>query len=285
MAVWPDWAILKVFGNNISNKSSPKDIQLFGQCWKTAVSCKNCCCYFLCNFYKHMGYVLLQHLVTLFGGDVRLRVEVNLIESFSRQNRPLLLNGVENGWAVDFLKLSVSGLSFCLFSPFQQFQFQLMVNKICRWLDSNCRTLVPKVTGSSNWATTTASEILSITLGTIYTQVRFWSQIRFYDEIAENGSVGPIPASFYLFSSFSHYNLNNTNWKSVDGVLGIWTRSRWMVGADETTELWWFSRCLKRVRDPKFFNGNEKYTYQVMSIYIYGPCDQIWQNFTTSAKF
>ena len=43
---------------------------------------------------------------------------------------------------------------------------------------------------------------------------------------------------FCLFSSFSHYNFNNTNWKSVDGVLGIWTRGRRMVGADETTELW-----------------------------------------------
>jgi len=34
---------------------------------------------------------------------------------------------------------------------------------------------------------------------------------------------GPIPASFRLFSLFSRYNFN-TNWKSIDGVLGIWTR-------------------------------------------------------------
>ena len=47
---------------------------------------------------------------------------------------------------------------------------------------------------------------------------------------------GPIPASFCLFSSFSRYNFN-TNWKSIDGVLGIRTRGRRMVGADETTEL------------------------------------------------
>ena len=26
--------------------------------------------------------------------------------------------------------------------------------------------------------------------------------------------------------------------KSIDGVLGIWTRGHRMVGADETTELW-----------------------------------------------
>ena len=45
-------------------------------------------------------------------------------------------------------------------------------------------------------------------------------------------------ASFCLFSLFSWYNFNNTNWKSVDGVLGIQTRGRKMVGTDETTELW-----------------------------------------------
>ena len=44
---------------------------------------------------------------------------------------------------------------------------------------------------------------------------------------------------FRLFSSFSCYNSNNTNWKSIDGVLGIRTQGRRMVGADETTELWW----------------------------------------------
>ena len=42
---------------------------------------------------------------------------------------------------------------------------------------------------------------------------------------------GPIPASFCLFSSFSHHNFNNTNF-------GIRTRGRRMVGADETMELW-----------------------------------------------
>ena len=47
----------------------------------------------------------------------------------------------------------------------------------------------------------------------------------------------PIPASFCLFSSFSHCNFNNTNWKSVDSAHGIWTRGRMMVGADDTTEL------------------------------------------------
>ena len=50
---------------------------------------------------------------------------------------------------------------------------------------------------------------------------------------------GPIPASFCLVSSFSCYNVNYTNWKSIHGVLGIRTRGRNMVGADKTTELWW----------------------------------------------
>ena len=49
---------------------------------------------------------------------------------------------------------------------------------------------------------------------------------------------GPVPACFCLFLLFSRYNFNNTNWKSVDGVLGIRTQGRRMVGADETTELW-----------------------------------------------
>ena len=42
---------------------------------------------------------------------------------------------------------------------------------------------------------------------------------------------------FCLFSSFSHHK-SITNWKSVDGVLGIRTWGRRMLGADETTELW-----------------------------------------------
>ena len=46
---------------------------------------------------------------------------------------------------------------------------------------------------------------------------------------------GPIPASFRLFSSFSRYNFNNTNWKKHRCC--AWD-SNWMEGADETTELW-----------------------------------------------
>ena len=41
---------------------------------------------------------------------------------------------------------------------------------------------------------------------------------------------GTIPASFCLFSSFSHYNFNNTNGKGIDGVLEILTCGYRMAG-------------------------------------------------------
>ena len=43
---------------------------------------------------------------------------------------------------------------------------------------------------------------------------------------------------FCLFLSFSHYNFNQTNWKNIDGMLGIRIRGFRMVGADDSTELW-----------------------------------------------
>ena len=51
--------------------------------------------------------------------------------------------------------------------------------------------------------------------------------------------MGQCQTLFLLFSSFSHYNFNNTNWKSTDGVLGIRTSSCRMVGTGNTMELWW----------------------------------------------
>ena len=48
---------------------------------------------------------------------------------------------------------------------------------------------------------------------------------------------GPIPASFVYFRSFL-VTISLQIEKSIDGVLGIRTRGRRMVGADETTELW-----------------------------------------------
>ena len=48
---------------------------------------------------------------------------------------------------------------------------------------------------------------------------------------------GLIPASFVYFRSFL-ITISIQIEKSVDGVLGIQTRGRRMVGADKTTELW-----------------------------------------------
>ena len=52
---------------------------------------------------------------------------------------------------------------------------------------------------------------------------------------------GPNPASFCLFSFFSHgkYSTNLTiNDRSIDGVLGTQTWGGRIVGADESPELW-----------------------------------------------
>ena len=56
---------LNILGDKFSNKSSPKSKQLFGLFVITSLLCKNYCGYFLGNFWKHLGYILLQHLVTL----------------------------------------------------------------------------------------------------------------------------------------------------------------------------------------------------------------------------
>ena len=50
--------------------------------------------------------------------------------------------------------------------------------------------------------------------------------------------IGPIPASFCLFSSFPITISIIQVDKCADGVLGIRTRGRRMAGTDETTELW-----------------------------------------------
>ena len=49
---------------------------------------------------------------------------------------------------------------------------------------------------------------------------------------------GTIPASFCLFSLFIDTISIIQIDKSIDRVLGIWTRGRRMVGADETMEVW-----------------------------------------------
>ena len=60
----------------------------------------------------------------------------------------------------------------------------------------------------------------------------------FYVEISFLKKNGPISASFcFYFRSFLATISIQTE-KSIDGVLGIRTWGHWMVGADETTELW-----------------------------------------------
>ena len=44
--------------------------------------------------------------------------------------------------------------------------------------------------------------------------------------------------------------------KSINGVLGIPTRGRRMVGADETTELWWPPRVMGCVIRTKYYFRN-----------------------------
>ena len=51
----------------------------------------------------------------------------------------------------------------------------------------------------------------------------------------------PISASFISFRipiQMKKYNLNYINWKNVDGVHGIRTRGRRMLGTDNSTKLW-----------------------------------------------
>ena len=57
---------------------------------------------------------------------------------------------------------------------------------------------------------------------------------------------GPIPASFFVYFHSFHITNQLQIEKSIDGVLGIRTRGRRIVGADETTELW---------RPPKFIES------------------------------
>ena len=63
--------------------------------------------------------------------------------------------------------------------------------------------------------------------------------------------------------------------KSVDGVLGIRTRGRRMVGEDETTELWWHPSlplvCSTFFGNWSFLNRNLKYIYFCSTFFLYLP--------------
>ena len=61
----PDWVIFEVFGDKLSPKSSQNVQWIFGLKLKTSLLGKNCCSYILANFWKHLGYFLFQHLVTV----------------------------------------------------------------------------------------------------------------------------------------------------------------------------------------------------------------------------
>ena len=93
---------------------------------------------------------------------------------------------------------------------------------------------------STNWALTTADRAVYLLywrvpqVGPLASFTSQWGQT--YNQTFFKK--WPIQPSFCVFSSFSHHNFNNTNWKSLDGELGIWTLGRRMVGADKTTELW-----------------------------------------------
>ena len=74
-------------------------------------------------------------------------------------------------------------------------------------------------------------------------QLKGQSSVQLYREVTRliNFLNWPNPASFCLFSFFSHdkYSTNMIiNEESIDGVLGTQTRSSKLVGADESTELW-----------------------------------------------
>ena len=63
--VWPDWAIFECSWWKIFNQKWPKLLATFALFWKTSLLRKNCCGFCLGNFWNHLGYFLLQHLVTL----------------------------------------------------------------------------------------------------------------------------------------------------------------------------------------------------------------------------
>ena len=64
-SVGPDWRFLKVLGDMVSIKSSPKAWLIFGLEWKATFFMLNYCGYFLGNVWKIWATFLIQHMVTL----------------------------------------------------------------------------------------------------------------------------------------------------------------------------------------------------------------------------
>ena len=62
---------------------------------------------------------------------------------------------------------------------------------------------------------------------------------KFISRFISSFLIGQTQPLFNYFHSFHKYSTNLTiNYKSIDGVLGTWTRGSRMVDADESTELW-----------------------------------------------
>ena len=61
---------------------------------------------------------------------------------------------------------------------------------------------------------------------------------KFISRFISSFLIGQTQPLFNYFHSFHKYSTNLTiNYKSIDGVLGTWTRGSRMVGADKSTEL------------------------------------------------
>ena len=87
---------LKVLGDKFCSKSRPNDGPLFGHFWKTSFFCKNCRCYCLGNFWKHLGYFLLQHLVTL----VTTKITAFSVSQFTTTFATSTSRGPTSTWAL-----------------------------------------------------------------------------------------------------------------------------------------------------------------------------------------
>ena len=87
----------------------------------------------------------------------------------------------------------------------------------CRWLESNCRPLVLEGTSLP-----TDPQPLLINYNLMLLSFASFFAL----DIPFRKLIDAFPGSNWIFS------------KTIDGVLGIRTQGRRMVGADETTELW-----------------------------------------------
>ena len=82
-------------------------------------------------------------------------------------------------------------------------------------------------------------KVTFVQIRTHFLIIRLWSYAIRYSTLAMIFFLKKMGQSRPLFVYFCHFPITiSITEKSIDGVLGIWTRGRRMVGADETTELW-----------------------------------------------